>query len=89
MAAILPPRCPAHKHRGRSPWRPPYQPRIEILEDRTLLSGDLNQLFIAQVYRDLHDTQASSNEFAEFERLSKLQQEKGPERESLAGTEGK
>jgi tetratricopeptide (TPR) repeat protein len=44
---------------------------------------------LAQVYRDLHDTQASSNEFAQFERLSKLQQEKGPERESLAGTESK
>lgn len=44
---------------------------------------------LAQVYRDLHDTQASSNEFAQFERLSKLEQEKGPERESLAGTESK
>ena len=53
MAAILPRRYPARKHRGRSPWRRPFRPRIELLEGRTLLSGDLNQVFIAQVYRDL------------------------------------
>jgi cytochrome c-type biogenesis protein CcmH/NrfG len=31
---------------------------------------------LAQVYRELHNPQASANEFAEFERLSKMEKEK-------------
>lgn len=44
---------------------------------------------LAQVYRDLHDTQASADQLAQFERLSKLEKDKGPEREDLSGTETK
>ena len=31
---------------------------------------------LAQIYRELHDQQSSASEFAEFERLSKLEKEK-------------
>jgi hypothetical protein len=33
---------------------------------------------LAQVYRELHDAQASAAELAQFERLSKLEKAKAP-----------
>ena len=33
---------------------------------------------LAQVYRELHDAQASADELAQFERLSKLEKAKAP-----------